>query len=295
MLPVALSIAGSDPSGGAGVQADLKAFHQHGVYGAAVISLLTVQNTLGCQRVEVIASELVEAQLKAVLEDLPVRVLKTGALGSVENVRVVARAAAASGLPLVVDPVRLASHVVAPQKGQREGQREGQRDAQGSESTETPQRGALLPDQARDVLISELLPHVTLLTPNLSEAAWLLGRPVTTLSEARAAAQALIDLGAQAVLLKGGHLEGPATDVLACDGSLHEIAATRVVTQAGHGTGCSLASAIAARLARGEALHEAVIQAKAWVHAALLEATPLGHGAWPIHAFATPPKSNEDH
>lgn len=270
--PVALTVAGSDPSGGAGAQADLKTFHQHGVYGAAVISLLTVQNTRGCERVQVLPAELVAAQLRAVLTDLPVRVLKTGALGSAENVQVVADAlrewAAPGRLLAVVDPVRLAS--AGP-------------------------GGALLSDDARDVLLRELLPHVTVLTPNLAEAAWLTGREVTTLAQARDAARALLDLGPRAVLVKGGHLEGPAVDVLALDGSLHDLHAERVVTGAGHGTGCSLASAIAARLAQGEEPLHAVIQAKEWVRRALLTAPPRGAGTWPLNHFAPVPPRTEDH
>lgn len=270
--PVALTVAGSDPSGGAGAQADLKTFHQHGVYGAAVISLLTVQNTRGCERVQVLPAELVAAQLRAVLTDLPVRVLKTGALGSAENVQAVAEAlrerAAPGRLLAVVDPVRLAS--AGP-------------------------GGALLSDDARDVLLRELLPHVTVLTPNLAEAAWLTGREVTTLAQARDAARALLDLGPRAVLVKGGHLEGPAVDVLALDGSLHDLHAERVVTGAGHGTGCSLASAIAARLAQGEEPLHAVIQAKEWVRRALLTAPPRGAGVWPLNHFAPVPPRTEDH
>ena len=268
--PVALTVAGSDPSGGAGAQADLKTFHQHGVYGAAVISLITVQNTRGCERVDVLPAELVAAQLHAVLTDLPVRVLKTGALGSAENVQAVADALRSQPSPLlaVVDPVRLAS--AGP-------------------------GGALLSDSARDVLLRELLPHVTVLTPNLAEAAWLTGRDATTLHQARDAAQALLDLGPRAVLVKGGHLAGPAVDVLALDGSLHELHAERVVTGAGHGTGCSLASAIAARLAQGEEPLHAVIQAKEWVRRALLTAPPRGAGTWPLDHFAPVPPRTEDH
>ena len=286
--PVALTVAGSDPSGGAGLQADLKTFHQHGVYGAAVISLLTVQNTRGCERVVVMDADLVAAQLRAVLADLPVRVLKTGALGSAANVRVVAEALRAAppmgpgahGLLSVVDPVRLASV--------------GSAGSLGSSGSAAP-GGTLLSDDARTVLLRELLPHVTVLTPNLAEAAWLAGRAVTTLAQARDAAQALLDLGARAVLVKGGHLDGPAIDVLALDGSLHELHAERVATRAGHGTGCSLASAIAARLAHGEQPLEAVIQAKEWVRRALLSAPPLGAGTWPLNHFAPVPLRSEDH
>ncbi|MCB9660503.1 MAG: bifunctional hydroxymethylpyrimidine kinase/phosphomethylpyrimidine kinase [Sandaracinaceae bacterium] len=282
VAPVALTVAGSDPSGGAGAQADLKTFHQHGVYGAAVMSLLTVQNTRGCEQVVVLDAALVAAQLRAVLTDLPVRVLKTGALGSAANVRAVAeclRDASARRPPrvgepdvaqpllCVVDPVRLAS--AGP-------------------------GGALLAEDARDVLRRELLPQVTVLTPNLAEAAWLTGREVQTLPQARDAARALLDLGPRAVLVKGGHLRGPAVDVLAIDGSLHELRAERVETRAGHGTGCSLASAIAARLAHGEPMLPAVIHAKAWVREALVTAPERGGGTWPLNHFAPVPLRARD-
>ena len=266
--PVALTIAGSDPSGGAGAQADLKTFHQHGVYGAAAISLITVQNTRGCDDVVVLDAGLVRAQIEAVLLDLPVAVLKTGALGSAENVSAVANVLRGRDLPLVVDPVRVAT--VGTTTG-------------------------LLRDEAREVVLQELAPLATLLTPNMREAAWLTGRDVESLPQMRDAAHALIDLGARAVLVKGGHLaftsDHPAIDVLVLDGSLHELHAERVVTPAGHGTGCSLASAIAARLALGETLEDAVILGKEWVRRALVSAPPLGGGAWPIDHFAPVPPS----
>jgi hydroxymethylpyrimidine kinase/phosphomethylpyrimidine kinase len=152
----------------------------------------------------------------------------------------------------------------------------------------------LLRDEAREVVLRELLPLATLVTPNLREAAWLTGREVGSLPQMRDAAQALVDLGAPAVLVKGGHLafrsDHPAIDVLLLDGSLHELHAERVVTQAGHGTGCSLASAIAARLALGEPLQDAVILGKEWVRRGLVSAPPLGGGAWPIDHFAAVPE-----
>lgn len=266
--PVALTIAGSDPSGGAGLQADLKTFHQHGVYGAAAISLLTVQNTRGCEDVVVMSAELVRAQVSAVLLDLPVAVVKTGALGSAENVTAVADVLRGRGLPLIVDPVRVAT--VGTQTG-------------------------LLRDEARDVVLTDLFPLATLVTPNLREAAWLTGREVGSLPEMRDAARALVDLGAPAVLVKGGHLaftsDHPAIDVLLLDGSLHELHADRVVTSAGHGTGCSLASAIAAHLAWGKSLEQAVILGKEWVRRGLASAPPLGGGAWPIDHFAPVPEA----
>jgi len=185
MPPVALTIAGSDASGGAGLQADLKTFHQFGVYGEAVPTLITVQNSLRVSRVEVLASELVREQIEAVLEDIPPDAAKTGALGSAEMVRMVARAAAEWRFPLVVDPVMVSKH-----------------------------GRPLLADDAVRALGEELLPRAFLVTPNLPEAAALTGMAVGTLPEMRRAAAAIRAMGAHAVLVKGGHSAGDATDLL---------------------------------------------------------------------------------
>ena len=256
--PVALSIAGSDPSGGAGIQADLKTFHQHGVYGCAVISLLTVQNTERVDRVEIVSAELVAAQLSAVLDDIDVAAVKTGALGSAEIAEVVASALAKRALPLVIDPVRLASH-----------------------------GAALLEDRARTVLIEQLIPKAALVTPNAQEAAWLVGEPVRTVAEAERAARVLIRAGARAVLIKGGHLdEHDAVDVYADSDRLIELRAARVAGASAHGLGCALSAAITARLALGEAMLDACRGAKAWLREALEQAPVLGHGRRPIDHFA---------
>src|SRR5689334_15670964 len=185
MPPVALTIAGSDPSGGAGIQADLKTFHQFGVYGEAVVTLLTVQNTTRVSRVEPMDPDLVREQLNAVLEDIPPRAAKTGALGSAEVVRVIAECAASFGFPLVVDPVMISKH-----------------------------GHALLAPDAIDAIRKELLPRASLITPNLPEAEALAGFAIRSLDDLRRAACRIRQLGAGSVLVKGGHAEGPATDVL---------------------------------------------------------------------------------
>lgn len=249
--PVALTIAGSDPSGGAGLQADLKTFHQHGVYGASVVTLLTVQNTQRVSRVEVMDAGLVREQLIAVLEDLPVRAAKCGALGSAAVVRAIAEAARSFSFPLVVDPVMISKH------------------------------GAALMDDAAREAFEVLLPHATLLTPNAPEAAALLGRPVDTLDQAIDAARALAARG-PSVLLKGGHLKGDAVDVLVHEGKLHELSAPRIDTRQTHGTGCTYAAAITARLARGEGLVESVREAKRWLTRAIAGAPGLGEGMGPV-------------
>jgi len=253
MVPVALTIAGSDPSGGAGLAADLKTFHQHGIYGAAVVTLLTVQNTTGVRRVEVLDGSLVAEQIDAVVEDLPVEAAKTGALGSAEVLEAVADRAARFAFPLVVDPVMVSKH--------------------GS---------PLLDASAVEVLVRRLVPRAALLTPNTVEAAALTGRDVTTVDEAIDAARALTDLGARAVLIKGGHLAGDAEDVLFVGGEIHRLVAARVHTDQGHGTGCTLSAAITARLALGDDLVQAVTASKRWLTAALARAPGLGRGIGPV-------------
>jgi hydroxymethylpyrimidine/phosphomethylpyrimidine kinase len=255
MAFVALTIAGSDPSGGAGIQADLKTFHQHGVYGTTAVTLLTVQNTTRVSRVEVMDAELVLQQIEAVLEDLPVGAAKTGALGSAANVRAVAARFGRPGAPrLVVDPVMISKH-----------------------------GAALIDEDARRAVRDELLSVAALITPNTHEAAELVGRPVETLAEAREAAHELVAMGARAALVKGGHLEGDAVDVLALAGETLELPAKRIDTKHIHGTGCTYSAAITALLARGMPLLDAVIQAKRWLTAAIETAPGLGHGHGPVN------------
>ncbi|WP_243094839.1 bifunctional hydroxymethylpyrimidine kinase/phosphomethylpyrimidine kinase [Thermus thalpophilus] len=258
-MRVALTIAGSDSGGGAGVQADLKTFFRFGVYGASALTLVTAQNTLGVQRVHLLPPELVYAQIQSVAEDLPVHAAKTGALGSGEIVAAVAEAVARFGLrPLVVDPVMVA-------KG----------------------GDPLLAEEAVAALKERLFPLADLITPNRLEAEALLGRPIRTLEEAKEAAQALLALGPKAVLLKGGHLEGEeAVDLLATREGVQAYAAPRVATRNTHGTGCTLSAAIAALLALGRPLAKAVAEAKAYLTRALKTAPPLGHGHGPLNHWA---------
>lgn len=251
--PVALTIAGSDPSGGAGLQADLKTFAAFGVYGAAVVTALTVQNTRGVREVRLVDAPFVVHQLDAVLDDLDVRAAKTGMLGGAAVVEAVAdRLAAGPRVPLVVDPVLVAT------AGQR-----------------------LTDAEAVAPLVRRLLPLATLVTPNLPEAEALTGRPVTSPAEMRDAARALVDCGAGAALVKGGHLRDVALDVLWDGTAFHELSALR---RAGafHGTGCTLAAAIAAELARGAPLGEAVAAAKRYVTHAIERSVRRGGGAVPL-------------
>jgi len=258
MIPVALTIAGSDPSGGAGLQADLKTFHRFGVYGEAVITLITVQNTRGVTRVSTLDPDLVLAQIRAVLEDIPPQAAKIGALGSREIVEAVARVAQSFSFPLVLDPVMISTHG-AP----------------------------LIGRDAITALIEDLIPRVFLLTPNLSEAATLAGFAVEDRDGMARAAEKLAALGAAHVLVKGGHLRGDALDLLYMrGGEVHEFIAPRVETRHTHGSGCTFSAAITAELAKGTPLVEAVTRAKAFITEAIRAAPHLGGGNGPLNHHA---------
>jgi len=262
MLPVALTIAGSDPIGGAGIQADLKTFPQFGVYGEAVITLLTVQNTVRMTRVDCIPAELVLAQLTAVLEDIPPQAAKTGALGNREIVEAIAAAAAGFRFPLVVDPVMIGKH--------------------GAPLIDASARTAL-----RDLLVSK----AALVTPNLLEAAELAGMCVRNPDEMKEAALRIVQLGPQAVLVKGGHLEGPGfetetVDVLLHNGVFTEFRARRIDTRHTHGTGCTYSAAITAFLARGLTMPDAVARAKRFIDEAIRTNPGLGSGSGPVNHWA---------
>lgn len=257
MPPIALTIAGSDPSGGAGIQADLKTFHQFGVYGEAAITLLTVQNTVRVSRVVVLPPALVLEQLAAVLEDIPPAAAKTGALGSAAMVEALARAARDFTFPLVVDPVMVSKHGLS-----------------------------LLPTVAVAAIRELLLPRAFLVTPNVPEAEALTGLTIHSLEDMRGAACRLRELGARAVLIKGGHLEGDATDLLFDGAEWHEFTAPRVATPHTHGTGCTYSAAITAGLAQGLALAIAVARAKRFIHQAIRTNPGLGQGSGPVNHHA---------
>ena len=257
--PVALTIAGSDPSGGAGIQADLKTFHHFQVYGTSALTLVTAQNTIGVQRVELLAPDLVIAQIDAVASDFEVAAAKTGALGSAAIVAAVAEACARHRIArLVVDPVMISKH-----------------------------GHALLPADAIDALRRALLPRAALLTPNLPEAAALVGGALATERDIEDAARALHALGAAAVLLKGGHGAGDEVADLLFDGrDCTWLRAPRQHTPHTHGTGCTISAAITARLALGDDLVHAVRTAQAFVLRAIATAPGLGHGQGPVNHWA---------
>ena len=260
MRPVALSIGGSDPSGGAGIQADLKIFQHFRVYGEAVITLLTAQNTLGIASLEVVPARLVNQQLRAVLEDIPPDAAKTGALGSLEVVSAVARAASEFAFALVVDPVFVSSG-----------------------------GWPLASAEAIEAIRKELLPRATLAMPNLPEAEILSGFPIHTLDDMRRAACAIHKLGPRAVLVKGGHLTGDAIDVLYDGSQWEEYRAPRIETRHTHGTGCVYSAAVTAGLASGLAIAPAVAEAKAFITEAIRTSPGLGRGCGPVNHHAEVP------
>lgn len=257
MTAVALTIAGSDPSGGAGIQADLKTFHRFHVYGEAVLTLLTVQNTHQVQRVECMPPELVAEQIQAVVSDIPPQAAKLGALGNAGIVEAVSLQARGFRFPLVVDPVMISKHG-AP----------------------------LMAEGAQQAMLERIVPLAYLLTPNLHEAAALTRVAVENVDDMKRAAERLHRLGAMNVLVKGGHLQGDAVDVLLADGEFYSFTAPRIETPHSHGTGCTYSAAITAELAKGEALLEAVREAKDYVTRAIRTNPGLGRGAGPVNHFA---------
>lgn len=255
----ALTIAGSDSGGGAGIQADLKTFAASGVYGASAITAVTAQNTIEVVDWVAMPVDLVAAQIDAVLTDIGADAVKTGMLANAGIIEVVAAKMREHGVTnLVVDPVMIA-------KG---GHRLLERDAIGA-------------------MIRELLPLALIATPNIPEAEVLTNRGITTWDDARNAAQQIVEMGARAVVVKGGHFEDSAgaTDLYYDGRSFHEFTSIRVVTKNTHGTGCTFASAIAAGLAKGLAQRDAVALAKSYVTLAIQHAYPIGHGHGPVHHF----------
>jgi hydroxymethylpyrimidine/phosphomethylpyrimidine kinase len=254
--PTALTIAGSDPSGGAGLQADLKTFHQHGVYGMSAVTLLTVQNTQAVARVELLKPALVLEQIDSVIGDIPPSAAKTGALGSCEIIEAVASRMAAFPFPCIVDPVMISKH------------------------------GARLMDDEAVHALRRIIPHAFLITPNAREAALLTGLSLGSLPAMMDAARALGDMGAKNVLIKGGRAGDKITDILYADGRFVEFTADYLTTRSTHGTGCVYSAAITARLARGEDLHTAIAGARKFVSFALRTAPALGRGLGPTNMCA---------
>jgi hydroxymethylpyrimidine/phosphomethylpyrimidine kinase len=259
--PIALTIAGSDSSGGAGIQADLKSFAALGVYGASVITALTAQNTRGVTGIHQVPPDFVTAQIDAVFSDLAVDAVKIGMVAQLATIEAIAEGLAHwRPKHIVLDPVMVAT------SGDR-----------------------LLAADAVEALRTKLVPRASLITPNLPEAAALLNEPVAASgAEIEDQGRRLLAMGCPAVLIKGGHGQGAeSTDYLVAANGIIALPALRIATNNTHGTGCSLSSAIAAGLARGEDMEAAVRNAKAWVSAAIAAADrfAVGHGHGPIHHF----------
>ena len=253
-----LTIAGSDSSGGAGIQADLKTFAAHGVFGMSVITAVTAQNTCGVTAVQDIDPEIITAQIDAVFSDIRVDGVKIGMVSRTESIHAIAEALKKWKPPvIVVDPVMISKSGYP-----------------------------LLQPDACEALIKELLPLATLLTPNLPEAEAICGFAIKTEQDMERAAAHIISLGAKAVLVKGGHLEGSRADDYLYDGKEGTwLPGTRIQTQHTHGTGCTLSSALASNLAKGMRLAEAVKAAKDYVTTAIRHGIALGKGHGPTHHF----------
>ena len=256
-IPKAMTIAGSDSGGGAGIQADLKTFAALGVYGTSALTAVTAQNTIGVTAVHEVPTNIIAAQIDAVFTDIGADAVKTGMLASSSIIECVASELRRHAIPwLVVDPVMVAKS-----------------------------GDPLLWEDAVDTLRTWLVPLASVVTPNIPEAETLTGMKITSDAEVRRAAEDIVAMGANAVVVKGGHREGPAADLF-YDGSLfQEFSAPRIDTPNTHGTGCTFASAIAAGLARGMSVLDAVGLAKEYVTEAIRRSLPVGAGHGPLNHF----------
>ncbi|MFE7839504.1 bifunctional hydroxymethylpyrimidine kinase/phosphomethylpyrimidine kinase [Streptomyces sp. NPDC057474] len=256
--PRVLTVAGSDSGGGAGIQADLKTMLALGVHGMSVVTAVTAQNSLGVQGAWELPVEAVRAQYRSVVDDIGVQAVKTGMLASAELVEAVAELLAATGAPVVVDPVGVSKH-----------------------------GDPLLAASALDSVRTRLLPVATVATPNLDEVAQLTGVQVRSEAGMREAAEALLAYGPRWALIKGGHLSGDAVDLLTDGSEEYWLRAPRYDNRHTHGTGCTLASAIASQLAKGQTVPEAVATAKEYVTGAIAAGFALGGGIGPVaHGWA---------
>ena len=252
-----LTIAGSDSGGGAGIQADIKAISANGAFGMSVITAVTAQNTQEVRSVQHIDLDIIQDQLEAVFDDIPVDAVKIGMLGNVETVHVVAKALLKyKPKCIVVDPVMI---------------------SKGGHS--------LLEQSAVEALKKEILPLSSIITPNIPEAEVLIGRSLQTEEEMYKACEEIMQTGVEAVLIKGGHLMGSPNDLFYNGEDFHWLKAERIQTKNTHGTGCTLSSAIAANLAKGMTLLEAVTLAKQYITTAITHSLSLGSGHGPTHHF----------
>ncbi|ACD23593.1 bifunctional hydroxymethylpyrimidine kinase/phosphomethylpyrimidine kinase [Clostridium botulinum] len=254
----ALTIAGSDSCGGAGIQADLKSFSANGVYGMSVITAITAQNTMGVFGIQDINPEIIESQINVIFDDIIVDAVKIGMVSKIESIKAISEGLKkVKNLPKVVlDPVMISKSGFN-----------------------------LLSPDAKETLIEELFPLATLITPNLPEAEEILGMKISNLDEMKEAAKKLQELGPKYVLVKGGHLEDDATDLLLYGDEFVFLPQRRINTVHTHGTGCTLSSAIAANLAKGLDVKESVINAKEYITGAIENGFSIGNGVGPTHHF----------
>lgn len=257
-MKTALTIAGSDSSGGAGIQADLKTFQAHGVYGMSAVTAVTVQNTQKVYDIQEMTPDIVRGQIRCLFDDIDIHAVKIGMVSSIPLIRAIAGAlGAVSPPPVVLDPVMISK------SGYR-----------------------LLRQDAQDALVSHLFPLAEVVTPNIFEAEALVGAPVRTVAEMRGAAEKILALGARKVVVKGGHLgEARATDVIFDGKEFRELEGRWVETQNTHGTGCTFSSAVAANLALGRGFFDAVTRAKAYITGAIEHSLDIGKGYGPTHHF----------
>ncbi len=254
-----LTIAGSDSSGGAGIQADLKTFSAHGVFGMSVITAVTAQNTQGVLAVQDISKEIVGKQIDAIFEDIDVDAVKIGMVSQVDTIKTIAeKLKMYQAKNIVLDPVMVSKsgyHLLNP--------------------------------EAKEILISELFPLATLVTPNIPEAEVITNMQIDTLKDMEKAAQIIFHKGTQYVLIKGGHLHDDATDILFDGRKFNYLRAEKIPTKNTHGTGCTLSSAIASNLGKGDSMIQSVAKAKEYIMVAIEHALSIGKGVGPTHHFYT--------
>jgi len=256
-MKLALTIAGSDSGGGAGIQADLKTFSAHGVYGMSVITSITAQNTMGVLGIEDISPDMVYLQMKAIFEDLYPDAVKIGMVSNESIIKMIAKGLKDYNVKnIVLDPVMISKS--------------------GS---------YLLKPEAVEALKEELIPLSLVVTPNLMEAGELIGREIKSVYDMKEAAKRILDFGAKTVVVKGGHLTGDALDVFYDGKEFYEITSERIDTKNTHGTGCTFSSAIAANIALGHDLVESIKRAKAYITGAIKHSLAIGHGVGPTNHF----------
>src|SRR5699024_872717 len=257
-ISCALTIAGTDPSGGAGIQADLKTFQELKSYGMSVITTVVAQNTTGVQDVHHLPLEMIERQLESVISDIPVHAFKTGMIANIDMMKVIARNIKKFDAPYIMDPVMVATS-----------------------------GDPLIAENAQDFLRDELLTQTAVVTPNIPEAENITGEKITDEEDMKEAAEQIVTKhGAQSALVKGGHLQGDAVDFLYDGNKIHTFSARRVDTKNTHGTGCTLSAAITAYMSQGIPLVEAVKRAKQYVTAAIQHSLDIGHGSGPTNHWA---------